>query len=95
MDNPSLGQLRELTGDGTQTILGAGVASGAVDFYRVDFILDTQLSLIYIQDLDHSTTFSGSTCKAGTSIYNVTKITADSGLLIGFTAPDLTGQIEP
>jgi hypothetical protein len=46
MDKPSLKALNELTGDGAQTILEGGANSGTVDFYRVDFILNTEIDTI-------------------------------------------------
>tara|TARA_R100000963_G_C4634315_1_gene98727 strand:- start:168 stop:440 length:273 start_codon:yes stop_codon:yes gene_type:complete len=90
MDKPSLDSLHELTGDGTQTILEAAVVSGAVNFYRLDFILDSVFDEIDIQGVDQVPVFGVNVMKAGTSIYNVTSVTLASGIAIGFTAPALT-----
>ena len=90
MDKPSLKSLNELTGDGEQTVIAAGASSGTVDWYRVDFILDTTFSTIEIQGQDQSLAFGANVMKAGNSLYNVTNVEVATGLLIGFTAPELT-----
>ena len=93
MDKPTLDTLHELTGDGTQTILGAAGTSGDVDFYRLDIITNCVLDTLVINGVAQ-TSLVGVTIRGSVSFYNVTEVIVTSGVCIGYTAPPLTGNIE-
>ena len=93
MDKPTVKALHELTGDGSQTFITA--ASGAVtgNFYRLDCITTCVFDALDINHVAQTAVFS----KAITQTYafhNVTSVTVSSGVCVGYTAPELTGNIE-
>tara|TARA_R110000751_G_scaffold291933_1_gene399144 strand:+ start:850 stop:1134 length:285 start_codon:yes stop_codon:yes gene_type:complete len=94
MDKPTLDTLHELTGDGTQTIIDS--TSGAVtgDFYRLDCITTCVFDALSIDGVAQ-TAIIAKTIIQTHSFHNVTSLTVGSGACIGYTAPSLTGQIEP
>ena len=93
MDKPTLDTLHELTGDGTQTILGAAATSGAVNFYRLDIITNCVLDTLVINGVSQ-TSLLGVTIRSSVSLHNVTEVNVTSGVCIGYTAPPLAGNIE-
>jgi|TARA_R110000824_G_scaffold328599_1_gene515451 hypothetical protein len=93
MDKPTLSTLHELTGDGTQTILGAAGTSGTVDFYRLDIITPCVFDDLLINGVAQ-TALVGVTVSNSASFHNVTEVNVTSGVCIGYTAPALTGNIE-
>ena len=94
MDKPTLDTLHELTGDGTQTIIDS--TSGAVtgDFYRLDCITTCVFDALSIDGVAQ-TSLLGDIITQTHSFHNVTSVLMDTGVCIGYTAPALTGQIEP
>tara|TARA_R110002072_G_scaffold106671_6_gene232892 strand:+ start:3633 stop:3914 length:282 start_codon:yes stop_codon:yes gene_type:complete len=93
MDKPTLDTLQELTGDGTQTILGAGQSVTGVNYYRLDIISDCVFEAMYIMG-DAANGLNNVSIKSPYSLHNVTGFNVTSGVCIGYTAPSLTGNIE-
>lgn len=92
MDKPTLDTLHELTGDGTQTILGAAGNSGTVNFYRLDIITPCIFDDLLINGVAQ-TSLVGVTLSNSASLHNVTEVNVVSGVCIGYTSPPLTGNI--
>tara|TARA_R110000751_G_scaffold291933_1_gene399143 strand:+ start:511 stop:834 length:324 start_codon:yes stop_codon:yes gene_type:complete len=107
MDKPVYRELREITRHGTQTLIDTSLGVVTGDFYAVEFFNDlTQIRTITIDNQVDPTALIGvqifdrDSCGTVT-LYNVQSIelepagTAVNGLCIAYTAPALTGQIEP
>ena len=91
MDKPTLNALRELTGEGAQTIITA--ASGNLtgkDFYKVVCITDVDIDTVTV-DGQTGTPLDGLGAKRHFIMTNVTQIQIDSGdtgaVAIGYTNP--------
>lgn len=96
MDAVALGELRELTGDGSQTFINNSSGTVSGDFYSLQFITDCSVSVISILGVS-AAPLIGITIPAGTILHNVTSITISSsvefGTVIGYSNPALTGNI--
>tara|TARA_R110000824_G_scaffold271487_1_gene459989 strand:- start:3 stop:299 length:297 start_codon:yes stop_codon:yes gene_type:complete len=96
MDNVALGELRELTGDGSQTFINEpmGVVTG--NFYKIQLITDCKFIHLYIQGTERSD-IADITIPAGTILYNVTSIKispeVSNATVVAYTNPALTGNI--
>ena len=95
MDKPIVKTLHELTGDGAQTILTTAGSSGAVNFYRLDVVADCVLDALEVDGVSFTAAIAAKSIVAPHSFHNVTSVNVASGVCIGYTAPALTGQIEP
>ena len=107
MDIEAYRELREITRHGTQTVIlpSDGVVTG--DFYAVEFFtatteiktitIDNQVDPVALLALE---IFDRDSCCTVT-LYNVQSIELNgvggsaAGVCIAYTAPSLTGQIEP
>ena len=92
MDKPTRDTLHELTGDGTQTILGAGQSVTGVNYYRLDIISDCVFEAMYIMGAAASG-LNNVSIKSPYSLHNVTGFNVSSGVCIGYTSPPLTGSM--
>ena len=107
MDKPAYSELREITRHGTQTLIdtSSGVVTG--DFYAVEFFTaTTEIKSITIDNQVNPTAllaleiFDRDSC-CPVTLYNVQSIELNgvggsaNGTCIAYTAPSITGQIEP
>ena len=107
MDKPAYRELREITRHGTQTLIDTSMGIVTGEFYAVEFFastteirgitIDNQVDPAALLALE---IFDRDSCCAVT-LYNVQSIQLEAaggsvhGACIAYTAPSLTGQIEP
>tara|TARA_R100001244_G_scaffold33812_1_gene31424 strand:+ start:1418 stop:1690 length:273 start_codon:yes stop_codon:yes gene_type:complete len=90
MDKPTLDALRELNGEGAQTIITSADGTVTGNFYKVLCVTDVDMDEVTI-DGQTTTALDGMSAKRFCLITNVTSFkidAADTGAVaIGFTAP--------
>ena len=107
MDKPAYSELRQITRHGTQTLIDTSMGIVTGEFYAVEFFtstteirgitIDNQVDPAALLSLE---IFDRDSCCTVT-LYNVQSIQLEAaggsvnGICIAYTAPSLTGQIEP
>ena len=84
MDKPTLNELYELTGEGTQTVIDSGSGTVTGNFYRVWWAKTGTVNSITVGG-QSGTAIDGLQCIRHLILTNVTSIKLDSGTAIGFT----------
>tara|TARA_R110000744_G_scaffold64358_1_gene132407 strand:+ start:183 stop:467 length:285 start_codon:yes stop_codon:yes gene_type:complete len=92
MDKVALGELRELTGEGSQTFINSEDGEVTGNFYKVQFLSDTVLTSIGILGTERDI-LTSITIPTSTILYNVTSIDILTGVAVAYTNPALTGNI--
>ena len=90
MDKPTLTALNELIGEGSQTIINNSSGTVTGDFYKVVWVKTGTITTITI-DGQTETDLDGMSATRHLVLTNVTSLTLQSGICIGFTAPSTPG----